>query len=58
MRIAILSRGSANYTTKRLKEEALKRRHEVRVISYSKCYMAIEKGNPVVYYKGEELDKS
>lgn len=56
MRIAILSRGSANYTTKRLKEEALKRGHEVRVISYSKCYMAIEKGNPVVYYKGEELD--
>ena len=56
MRIAILSRGSANYTTKRLKEEALKRGHEVRVIRHSKCYMAIEKGNPVVYYKGEELD--
>lgn len=57
MRIAILSRGSANYTTKRLKEEAIKRGHEVKVISYSKCYMAIEKGNPVVYYKGNPLDR-
>ena len=56
MRIAILSRGAANYTTKRLKEEAINRGHEVKVISYSKCYMAIEKGNPVVYYKGKPLE--
>jgi ribosomal protein S6--L-glutamate ligase len=55
MKIAILSRGAANYTTKRLKEEALARGHEVKVINYSKCYMTIEKGNPVVYYKGEAL---
>jgi ribosomal protein S6--L-glutamate ligase len=57
MRIAILSKGSANYTTKRLKEEAIKRGHEVQVVNYAKCYMAVEKGNPVVYYKGEELGK-
>ncbi len=56
MKIAILSRGSANYTTKRLKEEALARGHEVKVINYSKCYMTIEKGNPVVYYKGNVLE--
>jgi ribosomal protein S6--L-glutamate ligase len=55
MRIAILSKGSANYTTKRLKEEALKRGHEVKVVNYAKCYMTIEKGNPVVYYKGDVL---
>jgi ribosomal protein S6--L-glutamate ligase len=55
MKIAILSRGAANYTTKRLKEEALARGHEVKVINYSKCYMTIEKGNPVVYYKGRAL---
>jgi len=56
MRIAILSRGPANYTTKRLKEEAKLRGHEVQVINYAKCYMTIEKGNPVVYYKGDVLD--
>jgi ribosomal protein S6--L-glutamate ligase len=56
MRIAILSKGAANYTTRRLKEEALKRGHEVKVINYAKCYMTIEKGNPVVYYKGKVLD--
>jgi ribosomal protein S6--L-glutamate ligase len=56
MKIAILSKGAANYTTKRLKEEALKRGHEVKVVNYAKCYMTIEKGNPVVYYKGKILD--
>lgn len=56
MRIAILSKGAANYTTRRLKEEALKRGHEVRIVNYAKCYMTIEKGNPVVYYKGEMLE--
>jgi len=56
MKIAILSKGAANYTTKRLKEEALKRGHDVSVINYAKCYMTIEKGNPVVYYKGKVLD--
>lgn len=55
MNIVILSKGSANYSTKRLKEEAVKRGHSVRVINYAKCYMTIEKGNPVVYYKGEAL---
>jgi ribosomal protein S6--L-glutamate ligase len=57
MRIAILSRGAANYSTKRLKEEATKRGHDVKVINYSKCYMTIEKGNPVVYYRGKVLDE-
>ncbi|MGH7157995.1 MAG: RimK family alpha-L-glutamate ligase [Candidatus Saccharimonadales bacterium] len=56
MKIAILSKGAANYTTKRLKEEALNRGHEVSIVNYAKCYMTIEKGNPVVYYKGKVLD--
>jgi ribosomal protein S6--L-glutamate ligase len=55
MKIIILSKGALNYTTKRLREVAEARGHEVRVISYAKCYMAVEKGNPVVYYKGEKL---
>ncbi len=55
MNIVILSRGPGNYTTKRLKEEARKRGHEVRVVNYNQCYMTIEKGNPEVYYRGEKL---
>ena len=55
MKIAILSNGPANYTTKRLKEEAIKRGHEVRVIKYRDCYATIEQNNPVVRYKGDIL---
>jgi ribosomal protein S6--L-glutamate ligase len=56
MKIVILSKGSLNYTTQRLKQVATERGHDVRVISYTKCYMTVEKGNPVVYYKGEKLE--
>lgn len=56
MKIAILSKGGANYTTKRLKEVAKARGHEVRVINYAKCYVSIEKDKPVIRYKGESLD--
>ncbi len=55
MKIAILSKGPANYSTKRLKEEAIKHGHEVRVINYILCYAKIEQNNPVVSYKGEVL---
>lgn len=55
MKILILSKGPGNYTTKRLKAVAKERGHEVRVVNYAKCYMTIEKGNPVIYYKGEPL---
>jgi ribosomal protein S6--L-glutamate ligase len=55
MNIAILSKGPGNYSTQRLKEEAKKRGHEVRVINYAKCYVTVERGNPVVRYKGEDL---
>lgn len=56
MKIAILSKGGANYTTKRLKEVALARGHSVEVINYAKCYVSIEKNQPVVRYKGRSLD--
>lgn len=56
MRIAILSKGGANYTTRRLKQVAKERGHEVRIINYAKCYVAIEKNQPVIRYKGESLD--
>ncbi|MBI5357235.1 RimK family alpha-L-glutamate ligase [Candidatus Saccharibacteria bacterium] len=55
MNIVILSKGPGNYSTRRLKEEALLRGHNVRVVNYAQCYMAIEKGRPVVFYKGKPL---
>lgn len=56
MKIAILSKGAANYTTQRLKEVAKARGHEVKVINYAKCYVAIEKDKPVIRYKGKSLE--
>ena len=56
MRIAILSKGNANYSTQRLKEEALARGHDVRIINYSKCYLSIEQSNPVIRYNGKDLN--
>ena len=55
MRIAILSKGPGNYSTKRLKEEVAKRGHDVEVINYILCEARIEKSKPVVLYKGEPL---
>lgn len=55
MKIAILSKGSGNYSTKRLKEEALKRGHEVRIINYVLCEAKIEQDTPTVMYKGKPL---
>lgn len=55
MNIAIISKGLANYSTKRLKEVAKARGHDVKVINYAKCYVAIEKDKPVIRYKGESL---
>ena len=55
MRIAILSNGPGNYSTKRLKEVAKARGHQVRVIKYKECYASIEQSNPKVSYRGEDL---
>ena len=55
MRLAILSNGNANYSTKRLVEEAEKRGHDVKVIKYKNCYLSLDDKHPDVYYKGEKL---
>ncbi len=57
MRIAILSNGNVNYSTLRLKEEAERRGHSVRVIKYRKCYVTIDEKNPTVMYDGEAIDQ-
>lgn len=55
MNIVILSNGTANYSTKRLREEAESRGHNVRVVQYKNCYAAMERSNPAVNYRGEVL---
>lgn len=55
MRIAILSNGNINYSTLRLKEEAERRGHYVKVIKYKNCYVSIDEKNPTVIYKGKEV---
>lgn len=55
MNIVILSKGPGNYSTKRIKEEAIKRGHNVRVVNYAKCYVTLERNNPEVHYRGEAI---
>src|SRR5690349_16001814 len=55
MKIAIISKGGANYSTKRLKEVAKARGHDVKIVNYVKCYVSIEKDKPVIRYKGKSL---
>lgn len=55
MKIAILSNGTGNHSTKRLKEVALRRGHEVKIVKYRECYASIEQNHPTVSYRGEDL---
>ena len=55
MNIAILSNGNINYSTLRLKEEAEKRGHRVKVIKYKNCYVSIDEQHPKVIYSGREI---
>lgn len=56
MKIAILSNGNANYSTKRLVEEAEKHGHDVTVIKYKNCYISLDEKHPDVFYRGQKLD--
>lgn len=55
MKIAILSNGNINYSTLRLKEEAINRGHKVKIIKYKNAYISIDEKNPKVIYRGKEL---
>lgn len=56
MKIAILSNGNANYSTKRLVEEAEKRGHEVKVVKYKNCYISLDEKHPNIFYHGKKLE--
>ncbi len=55
MKIAVLSRNSKLYSTRRLVEAAQQRGHEVRVLDALRCYMNITSLRPTIHYKGENL---
>ena len=55
MNIAILSRRTSLYSTRRLVEAARERGHEVRVIDTLRCYMNIASSKPEIHYKGDNL---
>jgi ribosomal protein S6--L-glutamate ligase len=56
VKIAILSNGNANYSTKRLKQVAENRGHEVKVIKYKNCWGSIDHDNPIIDYKGKAVE--
>ncbi|MGC1217730.1 MAG: 30S ribosomal protein S6--L-glutamate ligase [Phormidesmis sp.] len=56
MKIAILSRNSALYSTRRLKEAGEQRGHTVQIIDYLRCYMNITSHNPQILYQGHPLE--
>lgn len=55
MKIVILTETGKAYSPKRLKEEAVKRGHECRIIKFPKCYVDIEQDNPEVRYEGQPV---
>lgn len=56
MRLAILSQRETIHSTKRLKDAALARGHDVSIIDYQKCYMNITSSNPSIYYQGQKTN--
>jgi ribosomal protein S6--L-glutamate ligase len=56
VKIAILSRNPALYSTSRLKEAAEARGHTARIIDYLRCYMNITAHHPQINFQGTELE--
>jgi ribosomal protein S6--L-glutamate ligase len=56
MKIAILSRKSSLYSTRRLVEAAEAAGHEAQVVDYLRCYMDITSNKPQVMFRGEALN--
>ena len=55
MKIAILSRNTRLYSTKRLVEAGRERGHVVRVLDPLRCYVRIAPGAVAIRYKGKEV---
>jgi ribosomal protein S6--L-glutamate ligase len=55
MKIAILSRGPRLYSTRRLKQAALDRGHDVKVLNTMMFSIMVEQGKPGLHYRGRAL---
>jgi ribosomal protein S6--L-glutamate ligase len=55
MKLAILSRNSSLYSTRRLVEAGRERGHTMRVLDPLRCYMRISAGRFDMHYKGKPL---
>ena len=55
LKIAILSRDSELYSTRRMVEAARERGHKIQVIDTLRCYMNIATDEPTIHYRGKPL---
>ncbi|MEQ8329534.1 MAG: 30S ribosomal protein S6--L-glutamate ligase [Longimicrobiales bacterium] len=56
MRIGILSRKAGLYSTRRLKEAAQARGHDVQVVNFLRCTMGVAANKPTIMHMGEPLE--
>lgn len=57
MKIAILSRNGRSYSTRRIREAAAARGHEVKVLDTLKFSMFLEEEQPDLHYRGKKLSR-
>lgn len=55
MKLAILSRSLKAYSTRRLKEAALERGHDVKILDTLKFAIDLEEGSPDLYFRQKQL---
>jgi ribosomal protein S6--L-glutamate ligase len=55
MNLVILSRNSQLYSTRRLREAAEERDHDVRVVDYLRCVIDITSHRPAIHYGGDKI---
>ncbi len=55
MKIAVLSRKSSLYSTRRLRQACVERGHDVTVVDYLRCYMDITSKKPVLRFGESNL---
>lgn len=56
MKIAIMSTNTRLYSTRRLRQAAKERGHDIRVIDTLSLSLGIEHGNPDLFYRGKPVD--
>lgn len=55
LRVGVLSRNAAGYSTKRIVHALRVQGHEAVIINHAECYVDIQQDNPDVRYRGEDI---